>query len=93
MTGIFIAVAFSLGLALGFVAGVAAYGSIYALFLRWHEERTRQRIVRAEQHAAKRAQELAAVRQKMRSIYGDRLDGADGVDEEIEKILSSGPVK
>lgn len=92
LVGVLVAVAFSLGLALGFVTGVAAYGSIYALFIRWQEEKTRLRIIRAEQQAAFRANELAKIREKNRSLYGARMTGDDtAVTKEIEDVLSSGP--
>ena len=92
MTGVLMALAFIAGVALGFTLGVAAYASIYALFMRWQEERARQRILRAEQAATRRAQEMAVMRAKMRSLYGARLDGDETqITEEMEKVLSAGP--
>jgi hypothetical protein len=87
-----VALAFILGLALGFPLGVAAYFGTFQLFHKTFEDRANKRIATATQAAFQRGKKTADAISQARSRYGSMMDGEEEqVSAEVEKVLGTGP--
>lgn len=86
-----VALAFILGTSLGFTLGVLSQFGIFAVFIRWQEEKSQKRLVRIQQEAAKYRQHLEKVRSQMRQRYADQDATDEEVNAEVEQVLGTGP--
>ena len=90
-----IAVVGVVSLAVGFLAGLAAYSHVHAHFFSRAEELAKKRVTVALNQERATQAKIRETRQKLRSQFGPDLSAkhADIIDEEIESILGGGPTK
>lgn len=91
---LFLPLAFSLGLGLGFALGVFCYAHVYGHFLVRAEQAYQAKLMRVTQQAALGKKALEERLERIRNVYGSALGKREqtDVDEAVqESILGSGP--